>query len=157
MRACMVRFLADEMLGTVAKWLRILGFDTEYAKSMDDAEILEKAVNEGRIILTRDRELRQRAVKSGIAAVYLESAELEEDMRAILKLYPPEPEKLMTRCTICNSELLEVEKEAAKGKVPEGVYERQDRFWYCERCGKIYWKGSHWKKMKEFVRKVEKA
>jgi len=153
----MVRFLADEMLGSVAKWLRILGFDTEYAKDMDDDDILEKALNEGRIVLTRDRGLRQRAVKSGIEVIYLESAELEEDMRAVIGKYPPERDKFMRRCTLCNSQLLEVGKEAAKGRVPKGVYERQERFWYCKRCDKYYWEGSHWKKMKEFLRKVEKA
>ena len=153
----MVRFLADEMLGTVAKWLRILGFDTEYAKGMEDKDILREAKEEGRTILTRDRELRERAVKSGTDALYLESADLEKDMREILARFPPEPGRFMTRCTLCNSELAEVDKEDVKGRVPEGVYERQDRFWYCPNCDKYYWEGSHWEKMREFVRKVERT
>ncbi len=152
----MVRFIADEMLGTVAKWLRILGFDTLYAKGMDDSEILETAEREDRVILTRDKELVLRAERKGLKSVFLGNAELEDDLRAILKIYPPDPDLFMSRCTICNTPLEEVPKERVKGKVPEGVYERQDRFWYCPKCDKYYWEGSHWEKMGEFLQRLRK-
>ena len=151
----MVRFIADEMLGTVAKWLRILGFDTLYAKGMDDSEILETAERENRVILTRDRELIARAEKGGMKSLFLRSADLEDDLRAILDIYPPDPDLFMSRCTICNTPLEEVPRESVKGKVPEGVYERQERFWYCSKCDKYYWEGSHWERMEEFIKNLK--
>lgn len=147
----MVKFLVDEMLGTVAKWLRIMGFDAEYAKDMEDEEIMETAPRDGRIILTRDRELVERATKRGINAIYLPDAELKKDLRRIIDRYPPNREKFMSRCMVCNSELISVDKERVKGKVPEGVYERHKNFWYCRNCDKYYWKGTHWKKIEEFI------
>ncbi len=151
----MVRFLADEMLGTVAKWLRILGFDTEYARDMEDDEILSKAEEEDRVLLTRDTELFDRAKKRGISAIYLPHAELDRDMKEIISVYPPEKERFMSRCTLCNSEIVEISKKDVRGRVPEGVYERQDRFWYCERCDKIYWEGSHWEMMRSFAEEIQ--
>jgi uncharacterized protein with PIN domain len=151
-----VRFIADEMLGTVAKWLRILGFDTLYARGMEDDEILEVAEKDKRVILTRDRELNERALKRNTASIYLQNANLEKDLKAILNVYPPDPKLFMTRCTICNSPLEEVPKENVKGNVPDGVYERQERFWYCPKCHKYYWEGSHWEKMREFIKGLRK-
>jgi len=149
-----VRFIADEMLGTVAKWLRILGFDTEYAREMKDEEILITAEREGRVILSRDKDLCSTAIKNGLECIFLESANLEKDLEMVLSSYPPTPEKFMSRCTICNSKLVEVEKSEVKGRVPEGVYKRQDRFWYCPKCHKYYWEGSHWEKMRGFLNKI---
>ncbi len=152
----MVKFLADEMLGTVAKWLRILGFDTEYARDMEDYEILLKAGKEGRVLITRDAELFDRAKRRGLKAIYLPHAELDRDMKEIISVYPPEKERFMCRCTVCNSEIVEIPKKDVRGRVPEGVYERQERFWYCEKCGRIYWEGSHWEKMRSFVEEILK-
>ncbi len=148
----MERFICDEMLGTLAKWLRILGFDTEYAKGMDDTAILDKAGNEGRILLTRDRELHERAIKRKISAMYLSNADLKEDLGEVLKEHRPDPDLFMSRCTVCNTPIEEIEKEDAGGKVPDGVYERQERFWRCPKCGRYYWEGSHWENMREFLR-----
>ena len=147
----MERFIADEMLGTVARWLRILGFDTLYAKGMDDSDILEVAEKDDRIILTRDRELHGRALRRGIESVYLESADLEKDLGAILEEHRPDPSMFMSRCTLCNTLLKEVSKDDARGRVPEGVYERHDDFRYCPKCDKFYWEGSHHERMREFL------
>jgi len=145
------RFICDEMLGTLAKWLRILGFDTEYAKGMDDTDILNKAENEGRILITRDRELHGRAIKRKIPAMYLSNADLKEDLSEVLKEHPPDPDLSMSRCTVCNAPIEEIEREDARGKVPEGVFERQERFWRCPKCGRYYWEGSHWENMRVFL------
>ncbi len=149
------RFICDEMLGTLAKWLRILGFDTEYAKGMEDSEILAMAEKEGRILLTRDKEMYGRALRRNMDAMFLGNAELESDLREVIKKYRPDPELFMTRCTVCNSALEEVPKESVKGKVPDGVFERQERFWHCKRCDKYYWEGSHWERIKGFIEDLD--
>lgn len=135
------RFLADEMLGTLARWLRIMGYDTEYARDLLDGEVLRLAAEEDRIVLTRDKQLAQRARGRGLL---IESEVLEEQLEQVADAFGLGGADLMPRCTVCNGELRTVRAEDVVGRVPERVLERQDEFYVCPRCGQIYWKGTHW-------------
>ncbi len=139
----MSRFIVDAMLGTLAKWLRMLGFDVLFAKDLTDDEIAQLAGSEKRILITRDRELSGRCPGS----IYLDTVDLDEQVRTVLETHPAKEEDILTRCLLCNTKLLEVEKAAAEGNVPEGVLEREKRFWHCPECDKIYWPATHWKNM----------
>ena len=150
-----VKFLCDQMLGTLAKWLRILGFDVHFADMIEnDDEIIERAKREGRVILTRDKYLVQRAKKENICAVEIKSTDLDEQIRAVTLKYPIDEDKILSRCSVCNNILVKIDKKEVKGKVPDRVYNRHDEFWYCENCGRIYWKGTHWDNMKSRIEKV---
>lgn len=147
-----VKFLCDQMLGTLAKWLRILGFDVYFAERVEsDDEIIEKARREGRIIITKDKFLIKNARRENLNVIKIESTDLDEQIKKVTSIYPVDKDKILSRCSICNDVLRRIEKEKAKGKVPDRVYERQDEFWYCKNCGRIYWKGSHWNDMKKRI------
>ena len=140
-----MRFIADTMLGTLAKWLRVLGLDTVYAKEMNDGKILLFAKKESRIILSRDRNL----CSSDENSIFIESIELEEQIRQVLAKFPVNEPDILTRCLECNTLLVQATSEEAAEFVPEGVAERFDVFFKCPICTRYYWEGSHWKNMRE--------
>jgi uncharacterized protein with PIN domain len=144
----MTRFVVDAMLGTLAKWLRVLGFDTIFAKGMQDKEIVELAKAEDRLLITRDRDL----AKSLAGSIYLKEKNLDEQLAIILKMHPADRSRVLTRCLECNSSLNRIEKSQVEG-VPKGVLEREKEFWQCPGCKKIYWPATHWKNM---MRKAER-
>jgi uncharacterized protein with PIN domain len=143
------RFLADEMLGTLAKWLRMMGYDTEYARDLPDGEVLKLAGAEDRVILTRDKQLAGRAGGRGLL---ITSEVLDEQLEQVASAFEMMDAGTMTRCTVCNGELERVGKDAVAGRVPERVLEIRDEFYVCPRCGQIYWKGTHWDNI---TRKIE--
>ena len=138
----MTRFVVDAMLGTLAKWLRVFGFDTVFAKGMPDKEIVKLAKAENRILITRDRDL----AKSLAGSIYIQQKDLDEQLAIVLKTHPAERSRVLTRCLECNSVLSQLDKSQVKG-VPEGVLERESEFWQCPGCKKIYWPATHWKNM----------
>ena len=138
-----MRFLCDHMLGTLAKWLRFLGNDVVYPGPLADNDLKAMVEREGRLLLTRDRELSGRVAGSA----YVASDDLNEQLVQIVRAFRLPADLAMTRCSVCNSPLREVPKADAQGKVPEGVFERQREFWRCDTCGRMYWQGSHWANM----------
>lgn len=147
-----MKFLCDQMLGTLAKWMRILGYDVYFANNReDDEDILRRAEDEDRIIITRDKYLIMRAKRRRIRVIQMDSKDLDEQLKMVTSLFPVDREAALSRCSLCNSPLVEIEREKVKGKVPDRIYEMHDEFWLCEGCKKIYWKGSHWNKMKERI------
>lgn len=150
------RFIVDTMLGNVARWLRLLGYDTIYHRKLEDWRILLLASREGRIILTRDRGLHHRALRRGLKSILLEQDTMEERLAYLalktgIRLYVDVDK---SRCPVCNGELVRVNKEYVKGHVPQRVYEKHNDFWMCRKCGKIYWMGRHWKGIEETLRRA---
>ena len=150
-----MRFTADRMLGKLAKKLRLLGIDTEYFRSIDEESILEFCRKEGRILLTRDRGLYEKALKNGIDVFLLKSDDWKSQLRAIDDKFGIHS-KPYTRCSICNTLLVKVEKEFVKDKIPEYVYLTQDEFYECPKCRRIYWRGTHVEHMEKELRRVLK-
>ncbi|HDN95444.1 MAG TPA: hypothetical protein ENG71_00060 [Thermoplasmatales archaeon] len=147
-----IKFVCDVMLGTLAKWLRILGFDTKYSKDFEDEEILKIAEEENRVVLTRDKLLANKAKK----AVYINERSLDEQIKKVLnelKINVDEG-KILTRCILCNVKVEKIEKEKVKGKVPSHVFENHDEFWICPNCQRIYWAGTHWQNMEEKIKEI---
>lgn len=147
-----MRFLADHMLGSLARWLRFLGFNCAYPDVLPDKRLKELAQNEDRIILTRDKELSK---AKDVKALYITSLELEEQLLQVISQYDLKSDNAFSRCSLCNSELIKIEKQHLKGKVPEKVYERQNEFWECKGCQKYYWKGTHFEKMVKTLKELE--
>ncbi len=152
----MLRFIADAMLGSLARWLRILGYDTVYFKRISDRELLEYAAKENRVILTRDYGLYRRAKKRNLEAVYFETSKIDRMLKILAKKYSIslniDPNR--TRCPICNGSLRKVSRKEVEGKVPEVVFREHSEFWICSKCGKIYWKGTHWISMEKILSEV---
>ena len=136
-------FLADSMLGRLARWLRIVGFDTWYFRKISDQDLLSLQENSGRILLTRDTGL----IRCSGTGPYLfithdrweaQLCQVLTSMSLVLS-----PEMMFTRCIRCNRVLEPLTQKEIKGKVPEYVASTQTVFRGCSSCGKIYWPGSH--------------
>ena len=141
------RFLCDHMLGSLARWLRFLGYDTLYPEAMDDTGVLELAKAEGRILLTRDKELAGRAAKSGHL---VRSDVLDGQLADVRDAYGLDlsGEKLLSRCSLCNAVLVSIDRDAAReAGVPEPILLRHALFWRCPGCGQAYWPGSHYERI----------
>jgi len=151
-------FLVDAMLGNIAKKLRILGFDSEYVSDIDDSKLIEKAQNENRTIISRDRNLIDRAKKNEISSVYITTEDEIEQFLEILESTHLQFDEISgdsARCTKCNSPTSQINKLKIENKIPQGVLEYHDKFWKCDRCDQIYWEGTHIKNLQEFVHKIK--
>ena len=153
----MLKFVADGMLGKLARWLRMLGHNVKYSSSLSDDKLLKIAKNEYRVLLTRDLELYQQAVARGVKAVYVEGEDEAEKLAKLAKRFGfrLEIDFKSSRCPKCNARIKPVEKEAVRGKVPESTYKYYDEFWECQKCGQIYWQGAHWKRINETLKKAK--
>ena len=142
------------MLGTLARFLRILGYDTLYPKgALRDAELLFLAYTQGRVLLTRDTKMGTRISPN---IFVLKSAVPEEQLkRAVKKFKLKWGKNLFTRCLECNTPLVKVVKKEVKGKVPPYVFKHHNKFAKCPKCKKYYWTGTHTERMEERVKRWE--
>jgi uncharacterized protein with PIN domain len=138
------------MLGRLAKWLRLLGLDTLYAGRRSDHQIAALARAEGRIVLTRDREMTRR---KGICCLYVDSQVLEEQLAQVVAAVGRAP-GAAPRCPRCNQALARVTRDQVRPHVPVYVWETQSVFHWCERCDKYYWPGTHWERIQATIARV---
>ncbi len=143
-------FLADAHLGGLARFLRMLGFDTLYDNALHDREILELAARERRTVLTRDRELLKcREIARGC---FVHERRPEAQLREVAARFGLATRmKPFTLCLHCNLPLETLERDAALEHVPPGIAERYGTFVRCPGCRRIYWEGSHWQRMREML------
>ncbi|HIJ00374.1 MAG: uncharacterized protein PWQ88_1058 [Candidatus Methanomethylophilaceae archaeon] len=146
-----MRFICDEMFGSLARWLRMIGEDTLYLRDVDDDEIIRVAREEGRFLLTRDKELHRRYPYS----MYIDENDLDRQLAKVIEELGLRVDREKGRCTLCNGELDIVEREEVAGRVPKYTYLSHDHFYRCRECGKIYWKGSHWERIRDGLESVQ--
>lgn len=140
------------MLGSLAKWLRIFGFDTFYPDATtNDDSVLLIASHEKRLLISRDKELLIRAKKQLIPTLEIQTTQLSEQVQQVLRQIPFNEKTILSRCTLCNTPLRSIEKESIKDKIPEKVYQTRNEFWVCPSCLKYYWMGTHYENMKEHI------
>ena len=142
------------MVGTLAKWLRILGYDTCFDPELDDNHLVRLARAEDRVLLTRDRALAERP---GLKSVLLTSEDLETQIGQVLADLCLEPERSFSRCPVCNGQLTEMTREEARERVPAYVARTQESFMACPTCQRVYWRGTHWQQMDEQLDRVLKG
>lgn len=151
-------FIADSMLGSVARKLRIFGFDTLYIAHAHDDEILKTGIEQGRVILTADKELFKRVVKTGVRGVLVSGAGDLEDLVHILSkngITSVGLKGIGSRCSMCNGLLEEKEPDQVKNGVPRKVAELHREFYQCTTCRKVYWEGGHLRRIRALVRSVD--
>lgn len=147
------RFFADSMLGKLARWMRTLGYDVAYDPYIDDGELVMRALEEGRTILTRDTRLIQRRSARG-RAFFITGDHVGEQLKQVIREFPPDEKLLLTRCLRCNVPLVSIPKEKIEERVPPYVFRTQSEFSECPSCRRIYWGATHKAKMLDDLKKL---
>jgi hypothetical protein len=148
-----MKFILSRELGRLAKWLRILGFDTAYFNQDNTAGLIIQALREERLIITRNHRL---AGSSRIKTFLVKTERLKDQLSEILKGLKLDinGDMMFSRCIICNVELEHIDKEKARSKVPEYVFDTQDNFIACPKCKRIYWSGTHWGNVAQTLKEI---
>lgn len=149
------RFIADVMLGSLARWLRVLGFDVHYDSTLEDGPLVELAVAEGRTILTRDRRLVERRLAENhilIASDVLEEQVMQVAHEAPLK---PDEKRVFGRCLDCNTPFETLSADVARLRVPPYVARTRSRYRYCPRCDRVFWRATHVAAMEDRLRRMD--
>lgn len=138
-----MKFLLTSELGRLAKWLRILGYDSAYIRENNHASLIIKALRESRIIISRNSHLGR---SGGIKIALLKAENLKEQLKELGTKLPlaTGQENMFSRCVVCNEQLAAMEKKHIKERVPEYVYQTHDDFFACPQCRRVYWQGTHW-------------
>ncbi|MGQ9458801.1 MAG: Mut7-C RNAse domain-containing protein [Anaerolineae bacterium] len=144
-------FLLDGMLGRLARWLRILGYDAAFEPALGDAQLVRRARAEGRILLTRDRGLARRR---GVRVLLLEAEDLEGQLAQLQRDLSLAWEGRTPRCPLCNEPLEPLPRDEAWGLVPPHVFVHHDRFFLCPSCERVYWRGTHWEDVETRLRNL---
>jgi uncharacterized protein len=146
------KFLLDENLGKLAKWLRMLGYDAAVYKSISIEKKISLCNKERRIFLTRNKKTAKR--KEQFSRILIKTEKYDEQLQEILHLLEFNDETLSSRCLECNYELQELQVEKIKDLVPENVRYNFPDYKICRKCGKIFWKGSHYASMKSKLKNL---
>ncbi len=152
-----MEFYIDAMLGRLARFLRLLGYDSLYRRSdEDEQDFVRRAKEENRVIVTRSSNVLNKAKKQGVKAISVEGTDIVTILKSLssslhisLEVNPEN-----SRCSLCNGELREIDKSEVLSIVPEGSAKYHNRFWICTKCGQVYWIGRHWN---DIERKVNLA
>jgi len=154
-----MKFIADGMLGKLTRWLRMLGQDVKYSKSLYDEQLIKTAKTENRILLTRDLKLYQRARKRGVDTALIEGATKAEKLAGLARRFnfKLEIDVAVSRCPKCNTLIRSVSKDEVVDRIPEATSTFYDDFWECSGCGQVYWRGSHWMRIEKTLKKARQA
>ena len=152
------RFIVDNNVGKLAKWLRMMGYDAILFDEKDDGEMVKVALSQGRVILTKDTQfMKRRVITTGkVRAVLIEDDNPKAQLSYVVSMldldYHFRPFSL---CLECNQELVERTKEEVRNLVPPYVFKTQNQYMECPSCRRIYWRGTHWqamsKKLEQFM------
>jgi len=147
-------FIADAMLGSLSRWMRMLGFDVAYEAHIPDEELVRRALQDRRVLLTRDRKLPNEWT---VPDLYLVEADTTlPQLREVLEAFDLEGSvRPFTRCSLCNAKLVEPTAEQIANGVPAYVRSTTTVFRACPICGRIYWRGTHtddmWRVLEQHV------
>lgn len=144
-----MKFICDDNLGKLAKWLRTLGYDTLFFDPIKDGELVSKALREDRVLLSRDTQLSRFKLKLGEKLLLIESEKPLEQLKQVVGHFKLKitKDQLFSRCLICSQVLERVEKEKIKDRLYPYVYQTQEIFVHCPTCDRIYWSATHVEKM----------
>jgi uncharacterized protein with PIN domain len=153
-----LKFIADNNVGKLARWLRMVGFDTKLFNGEDDADMVATAQAENRIVLTRDTGIMDRRIITSrkVRAILISSDRLAEQIQQVIEMLKIDKNqfKPLTLCLECNQPLIARAKAEVKDRVPSYVFKTQEQFVECLVCHRIYWKGTHWQSMQKKIESV---
>lgn len=155
-----LKFIVDHNVGKLAKWLRIMGYDTLFFNGSNDSSMVSTALNEERVILTRDTQImKRRVVTSGrLSAIFIRSDDPEQQMCQVIEDLNLDCQfRPFAVCLECNQPLLERSKQQVEERVPPYVFQTQSQYMECPVCHRIYWRGTHWQAMTKKLDKFKKC
>lgn len=155
-----LRFIVDSNAGKLATWLRMIGYDTVFFSQGSDRDLLDRALAERRILLTRDTRIFQRKiVASGeVTAVLLQDDDPEKQLKQVVDTLNLDVfHKPLSVCLKCNEPLVPAAPQEVKDLVPPYVFKKQTRFFRCPVCRRVYWEGSHQKAMESRLKRLLEA
>ncbi len=143
------RFVVDINVGRLAKWLRVMGYDTLFPREGGDNGLVRIALREDRVLVTRDAGFsRRRAVRQGqMRVVQIVDDDLRGQLRQLVRELKLDLQAGFSRCVLCNELLIFAAKAEVADRVPPYVYQNQQSFMECPRCCRVYWRGTHWASM----------
>lgn len=142
-----IKFFADVMVARLVKWLRAIGIDTAWKDAISDKELVKRAIEENRFVLTLDKKLMEEWRAGNI--LLLKSEDVFEQLCQTVEHFKiRKPDELFTRCLVCNTLLREIKAEEVSGDLPPNIRENQAAFLYCPNCDKVFWEGSHTRRMR---------
>jgi hypothetical protein len=149
-------FLVDVNVARLADWLRALGYDAALSPGLDDSALILRALEEGRILLTRDTRLMQRraVARGALQALLVESDRHWDQLRQVVAAFGLDTTRAFSRCIRCNTVQEQVPKDAVRERVPPYVYRTQETFKRCPSCDRVYWQGSHWHNMRAELKRL---
>lgn len=140
--APVLQFLADRTVGKLARWLRILGYDTRYLPQLSPAGLLREGRRQGRIIVTRNTQILR--AKDAPAFVFIQHNHFRDQLKQVVETLKLDPvQAVLSRCIECNQALQLIEKDQVQDKVPLYVWQTQTEFRHCPACRRIYWGATH--------------
>ncbi|MBI4406853.1 Mut7-C RNAse domain-containing protein [Candidatus Micrarchaeota archaeon] len=149
-----MKFVCDAMLKRLCIWLRMAGHRTFYADVEDD-EVIKTALRLNAVLLTRDRKLCQRAGNYCVCYL-LHSHSYKEQLREVAGAFKLRFSFSTRFCTVCGGELKKIDKKKVKTEVWPYTYKTHEYFYKCTSCGKVFWRGSHWKRIKTTLSSINK-
>ena len=148
-----IRFFADVMVARVVRWLRAIGIDTIWEDAIADHDLVKRAIEEKRFILTLDKPLIKEWRVDNV--LLLQSENPHQQFQQIIRHFEiKKPEEFFTRCLVCNTLLRRASAEEIAAGAPPDVRQNQETFDYCPHCNKIYWQGSHTRRMRATIEKI---
>ena len=146
-----MQFFCDVMLGRLAKYLRMLGIDTLYSRSISEASLIKTAANQNRTILTRRTKFLR--IKNPPPFFFIKNNNPEIQLKEVINHFNINVDRLkpFRLCLLCNRALKDVDRNLVEGKVPEYIFNQKNRFSQCPNCHRIYWQGTHYKNMSEGI------
>ena len=152
-----ITFIVDSNAGKLARWLRMMGYDTLFFSDIEDGHLVDMAMKEGRVVVTRDTQIAKRrvAANGSLKVILSRDDDPKQQLLQVLKELNLDCRQLQfTRCLECNQRLVSRSKEEVKDLVPPYVFRTQTQYMQCPSCSRIYWQGTHWQRMKRDLEEI---
>lgn len=143
------RFIVDTNVGKLARWLRMLGYDTLFINNIDDEELIAIGLKEKRALLTKDTQIMQRRVVTSdrLKAILIQSDDVKAQLLQVVRAMKLDQERKFTLCLECNEPLVPKRKDEVQELVPPYVFKTQSNYYQCPSCQRVYWRATHWQRM----------
>jgi uncharacterized protein with PIN domain len=155
-----ITFIVDSNAGKLARWLRMMGYDTLFFKDIEDGRLVDMAMKEGRVVVTRDTQIAKRrvAANGSLRVILTRDDDPRKQLLRVMKELSLDCQQMQfTRCLECNRRLVSRSKEEVKDLVPPYVFRTQVQYMQCPSCSRVYWQGTHWQRMKNALEEITAA